>query len=105
MSEHLDGDLSVTVLARRVGMSQRNFARVFKQQLDTTPARFVARLRTEAAQARLAETSGKLAAIAHSVGFGDRETLRRQFRNQLQVTPSMFRRGVKSASASQRSGT
>jgi transcriptional regulator GlxA family with amidase domain len=105
MSEHLDGDLSVTVLARRVGMSQRNFARVFKQQLDTTPARFVARLRTEAAQARLAETSGKLAAIAHSVGFGDRETLRRQFRNQLQVPPSMFRRGVKSASASQRSGT
>ena len=33
MSEHLDGDLSVPVLARRVGMSQRNFARVLKASL------------------------------------------------------------------------
>ena len=31
MSEHLDGDLSVPVLARRAGMSERNFGRVFKQ--------------------------------------------------------------------------
>ena len=97
MSEHLDGDLSVPVLARRVGMSERNFGRVFKQQLDTTPARFVARLRTEAAQTKLAETSGKLDAIAQSVGFGDRETLRRQFRNRSQAPPSLFRRGLRSA--------
>ena len=105
MSEHLDGDLSVPVLARRVGMSERNFGRVFKQQLDTTPARFVARLRTEAAQTRLAETSSKLDAVAQSVGFRDRETLRRHFRNVSQAPPSMFRRGVRSASASLRSDT
>jgi transcriptional regulator GlxA family with amidase domain len=94
MSEHLDGDLSVPVLARRVGMSERNFSRVFKQELDVTPARFVARLRTEAARARLAETSGKLQAVAQSVGFADRETLRRNFRSALQATPSRFRRAT-----------
>ena len=105
MSEHLDGDLSVPVLARRAGMSERNFGRVFKQHLDTTPARFVARLRMEAAQARLAGTSGKLDAVAQSVGFGDRETFRRHFRNVSQAPPSMFRRGVRSASASPRSDT
>jgi transcriptional regulator GlxA family with amidase domain len=105
MSEHLDGDLSVPALARRAGMSERNFGRLFKQHLDTTPARFVARLRTEAAQAKLAGTVEKLEVVAQSVGFGDRETLRRQFRNASQGPPSTFRRGLRSSSASRRSGT
>src|SRR5262252_3306864 len=100
MSEHLDGDLSVPALARRVGMSERNFGRVFKQQRDTTPARLVARLRTEAVWTKLAETSPKLDGVAQSVGFGDGETLRRHFRNVSQAPPSMFTRGVRSASAS-----
>ena len=105
MSEHLDGDLSVPVLARRVGMSAGNFGRVFKQQLDTTPARFVSRLRTEAAQTKLAETSSKWDDVAQSVGFRGRETLRRHFRNVSQVPASMFKRGVRSASASLHSDT
>ncbi len=54
ISENLDADLSVPALARRAGMSERNFSRVFTQQVSTTPARFVARLRTEAAKAKLA---------------------------------------------------
>jgi transcriptional regulator GlxA family with amidase domain len=81
MSEHLDHDLSVPVLARRIGMSERNFSRVFKQQLETTPARFVAHLRTEAARVKLAATSEKLEAVAQMAGFGDGETLRRHLRS------------------------
>jgi len=63
-------------------MSDRNFSRVFKLQLDTTPARFVAQLRTEAAQAKLALTSQKLEAVAQSAGFGDGETLRRHLKEK-----------------------
>ena len=81
ISEHLDADLSVPALARRVGMSERNFSRVFTQQVSTTPARFVARLRTEAAKAKLAATPEKLEAIAQSAGFGDSETLRRHLQD------------------------
>jgi len=80
MSEHLDADLSVPALARRAGMSERNFSRVFTQQVSTTPARFVARLRTEAAKAKLASTDHKLEAVAQTAGFGDGETLRRHLR-------------------------
>lgn len=82
ISEHLNEDLSVPALARRVGMSDRNFSRVFTQQVTMTPARFVARLRTEAAKAKLASTGEKLEAVAQSAGFGDGETLRRHLRNQ-----------------------
>jgi transcriptional regulator GlxA family with amidase domain len=80
MSEHLHADLSVPVLARQIGMSERNFSRVIKQQLGTTPARFVARLRTEAARAKLAATPEKLEVVAQGAGFGDGETLRRHLR-------------------------
>jgi transcriptional regulator GlxA family with amidase domain len=77
ISEHLDADLSVPALARRIGMSERNFSRVFTQQVGTTPARFVVQLRTEAAKAKLAAAPAKLEAIAQRAGFGDGETLRR----------------------------
>ena len=80
ISENLDADLSVPALARRVGMSDRNFSRVFTQQVSMTPARFVARLRTEAAKAKLEASGEKLEAVAQSAGFGDGETLRRHLR-------------------------
>ena len=99
ISEHLDADLSVPALARRVGMSDRNFSRVFTQQVSTTPARFVARLRTEAAKAKIAATPEKLEAIAQSAGFGDGETLRRHLRNDLEASLSSERSRVALRSA------
>jgi transcriptional regulator GlxA family with amidase domain len=94
ISEHLDADLSVPALARRVGMSERNFSRVFTQQVSATPARFVARLRTEAGKAKLAATPEKLDVVAESAGFGDSETLRRHLLSDSGVSLSSERRGL-----------
>jgi transcriptional regulator GlxA family with amidase domain len=100
ISEHLDTDLSVPALARRAGMSERNFSRVFTQQVSATPARFVARLRTEAAKAKLAATPEKLDVVAESAGFGNSETLRRHLRDESLASVSSGRtRAVRSASA------
>jgi transcriptional regulator GlxA family with amidase domain len=89
--EHLDADLSVPVLARRAGMSERNFSRIFVRQVGTTPARFVANLRLDAARARLEETSDKVDAIAQRTGLGDGETLRRHVRARLATSPGVYR--------------
>ncbi len=91
ISEHLDTDLSVPVLARRAGMSARNFSRVFSQQVGTTPARFVARIRLQAAKARLEATTDNVETIASRAGFGDGETLRRQLRLEAGATPRLYR--------------
>ena len=99
ISEHLDADLSVPALARRAGMSERNFSRVFTKQVATTPARFVARLRTDAAQAKLASTPEKLEAVAEMAGFGDGETLRRHLRSASGSLPARTEAAVRSASA------
>lgn len=94
VSEHLDANLSVPVLAKRAGMSDRNFSRVFSQQVGTTPARFVARLRLQAAKARLEETTDKVETIAARAGFGDGETLRRRLRAEVGTTPRLYRARV-----------
>jgi len=98
ISEHLNDDLSVPALARRVGMSDRNFSRVFTQQIGATPARFVARLRTEAAKAKLAVTGEKMETVAQSAGFGDGETLRRHLRAEGEEIASQPRARVSVAS-------
>jgi len=99
ISEHLDANLSDPVLARRAGMSARNFSRVFSQQVGTTPARFVARLRLQAAKARLEATADNVETIASQTGFGDDETLRRRLRLEVGATPRLYRARAGQSSA------
>lgn len=92
IADHLDADLSVPALARRVGMSTRSFSRTFRQEVGTTPAAHVEALRTEAAR-RLLETTGRgLGDVARTCGFGTVETLHRAFQRQVGVTPGTYRR-------------
>ena len=75
----------------RVHMSPRNFARVFSEQIGWTPARFVERLRVEAARRRLEESSVGLSQVARECGFGVPDSLRRSFLRVLRVTPDDYR--------------
>ncbi len=88
----LEQPLAVATLARQVGLSPRQFARVFAGSFGTTPARLVERLRVEAARRRLEEkpTEG-LPSVAARCGFGSEETLRRAFRRALRVPPGRYR--------------
>jgi len=89
--EHPEADLGVDALARRMGMSPRNFARVFTRELAATPARYVERARVEAARGWLEDTSAGLDEVASACGFGSAETLRRAFQRLLRVSPSAYR--------------
>jgi transcriptional regulator GlxA family with amidase domain len=91
MADHLGEDLSVDALARRVAMSPRNFARVFAKRVGTTPARFVQRMRVEAARRRLEESEEGVKEIAAECGFGTAESMRRAFLRAIRVPPSAYR--------------
>lgn len=84
-------DHSLAALSKRAALSQRHLTRLFEQRMGTTPARFVERVRVEAARARLEESSAPLAVIAKQSGFGSVETMRRSFRKVLGVTPAQLR--------------
>ena len=91
MRDNPRADLSVEALARRAGMSVRNFARVFRRETGTTPAAFVEELRIEAARRSLELSRGSVKEIAHACGFPNAATAHRAFRRRLGVTPLEYR--------------
>ncbi len=90
--ENLAADLSVQELAERAHMSARHFSRSFRAETGITPARYVERLRLEAARRALEDTREPLAAVAARCGFGTPETMRRTFLRALAVGPAEYRR-------------
>lgn len=92
MPDHLDEDLTVAALARRVHMSTRTFARTFRREVGVTPAAHVESLRIEAARRLLETTDRGVADIARACGFGTVETLHRAFQRQVHVSPGAYRR-------------
>ena len=90
--DHPDADLGVAALAGRVGMSERNFARVFAREVGTTPADYVERVRVEAARRLLETTAEPVATVARRCGYGSPDTFQRAFTRQLGVTPRDYRR-------------
>jgi transcriptional regulator GlxA family with amidase domain len=89
--DHLNGDLSVEALARCARMTPRSFARKFTAASGVTPAKFVERLRLEAARRRLEESREKVERIAYECGLGTAETMRRSFLRIVGVSPSDYR--------------
>jgi len=90
--DNLNKPLTVPVLARRVAMSPRNFARVFTKEMKTTPAKFVERLRVEAARRRLEESQNSMETIAGECGFGHVNSMRTVFQRALKIAPGQYRR-------------
>jgi transcriptional regulator GlxA family with amidase domain len=85
------GDHRQAQLARRAALSERHLRRVFTEQTQTTPARFVERVRVEAARELLEATSTPVDAVATRCGFGSAETMRRAFLRVLGVGPTDYR--------------
>src|SRR5437667_5589231 len=95
--DNLNKPLTVPVLAQRVAMSPRNFARVFTQEMKTTPAKFVERLRVEAARRRLEESQNSMETIASECGFGNVNSMRNVFQRTLKIPPGHYRRHFRHA--------
>ncbi len=90
--DNLHKPLTVPVLAQRVAMSPRNFARVFTREMKTTPAKFVERLRVETARRRLEESQNSMETIAGECGFANVNSMRAVFQRALKIAPGQYRR-------------
>jgi transcriptional regulator GlxA family with amidase domain len=91
ISNHLGGDLSLPVLARQAGMSERSFSRHYAEATGQTPARAIERLRVQGARHLLSETRLPVKRISQRCGFGSEETMRRSFLRVLDTTPQDYR--------------
>ncbi|MFD7435476.1 GlxA family transcriptional regulator [Streptomyces sp. NPDC059861] len=84
-------DHSLPAMAAAAAVSPRHLTRLFQAELNTTPARWVERVRLDRAQQLLLDGHGVTAA-AHRSGLGSDETLRRAFARHLGTTPTDYRR-------------
>ncbi|HET6831742.1 MAG TPA: GlxA family transcriptional regulator [Solirubrobacterales bacterium] len=91
MAEHPDEDLSVGALAARVHLSERQFARIFRSELGTTPGDYVEQLRVERARSALAADRSPLESVASRCGFASAEVMRRAFQRRIGTSPSEYR--------------
>jgi transcriptional regulator GlxA family with amidase domain len=97
--EHPREDHRVEAMAARAHMSPRNFARAFRAESGLTPARYVERVRLEAARRLLEDTSEPVGAVAEGCGFASVETMRRSFLRALDVAPAEYRRRFRPGTA------
>lgn len=91
IADHPDEDLCVPALAARVGLSERQFLRVFPAETGHSPAAYVEAVRVEAACRLLETTDDGLDRIARVCGFGTLRTLQRSFQRMLSVAPHEYR--------------
>src|SRR5688572_11190797 len=97
VQERLEGDVSLSALARRYGYSPFHFHRFFSKTVGETPKQHVDRLRLERAAYKLAITRESVLHIALSVGFKNHETFSRAFKRAFNYTPRDYRRGCRAA--------
>jgi transcriptional regulator GlxA family with amidase domain len=85
-----DGDHSPDAMAAFVSVSPRHLRRLFREELTTTPVRFVESVRIDAAKRALI-AGASVSAAARDAGFGTTESLRRAFAARVGASPSAYR--------------
>lgn len=88
---HLGEALDVDSLARFCRMSPRHFARAFRAEVGTSPAKAVLRMRVEVARAALESGGHSVQVVARAAGFGSAERMRRGFLRLLGTPPAAVR--------------
>lgn len=88
---NLKGNLNVEVLAEKVSMSPRNFARVFLAETGNSPAKYVENARLESSKRYLEESALSLDEISQKCGFGIADTMRKVFQRKMGITPSQYK--------------
>lgn len=92
LRDNLEKPLRVGDLAKRSGLSEYHFLRVFKSIIGQPPYEYLTLLRVSRAKQLLAFTPLSVAEIAEQVGYSDARGLIDNFKRHTGLTPSRFRR-------------
>src|SRR4051794_19203489 len=96
---HLDGDVSLTRLARQSGWSPFHLHRALRRAIGETPKQYTQRLRLERAAATLLASKATITQVARSSGFASHEVFTRAFRRHFGRTPTRYREGAQAGSS------
>lgn len=83
---------TLEALAKRSRVTPRHFARLFRQETGFSPAAYQIRARVEKACDLLEEGGANIGEIARELNYPDLFTFSRQFRQQMGMPPSAYRK-------------
>jgi AraC family transcriptional regulator len=92
LSADLQGNVSVTQLARECEMSLSGFARAFQNSVGVPPHRWLLERRVERAMSIMRQTQRSMDQIARQCGFHDERHFARVFERIVGATPGDWRR-------------
>jgi transcriptional regulator GlxA family with amidase domain len=92
VAAHPEQDHTVAALATRMRVSPRHFARLFRQEIGTTPGAWVEAIRLAAARELLEGEHGAPKQVAARCGFADVDSFRRAFNRVFGLTPAQYRK-------------
>jgi len=83
--------LSLGELARHARMSERTFTRRFREEVGTSPARWMLRQRIDRARQLLESTTLPIERVADEAGFGTSASMRQHLRAEVGTSPTSYR--------------
>jgi transcriptional regulator GlxA family with amidase domain len=89
--QRLDQPLTLRLLARHAGVSQRTFMRRFAEETGTTPRQWLLNARLGRARELLETSDHPISRVARDCGLGTAANLRLHFRRTLNTTPTAYR--------------
>jgi AraC-like DNA-binding protein len=93
MQTHLAVRESMTTVASRFFISERQLTRLFRRHLNTTPQEYWLRLRISKACEMLSSPM-PIEDIAYGIGFNSLSGFQRAFKKELRLSPSQYREQV-----------
>jgi AraC family transcriptional regulator, regulatory protein of adaptative response / DNA-3-methyladenine glycosylase II len=93
IEEGLAGDVSVSAIAARLGISDRHLRRVFRREYGVTPGAFLRTQRLLVAKHLLTDTTLPITDLAFASGFGSVRRFNAAFRQHYRLNPGQLRSG------------
>ena len=95
IAEHFKEELKIEAVAKRAGMSVRDFSRRFKTATGEAFSSYVQKLRIEKAKRLLESTDFSASEIMYKVGYNDDRSFRRLFKEHTGLAPKNYRNKFK----------
>lgn len=94
LQAELAGDIRVSVIAQQLNMSEPGFSRFFKRVTGHGFIDMMRKLRIQRSCRLLAQTRMSVTDICFEVGYCNLSNFNRHFLHEMNVTPSVYRRGA-----------
>ncbi|MDF1634496.1 GlxA family transcriptional regulator [Mycoplana sp. MJR14] len=101
MEETVEAPVTLTRLARRVGISARHLQDLFQETMGVAPHQHYLALRLNAARRKVIETKLEFADIAAATGFNSSSAFSRSYRAHYHESPTETRRRLRAAGKGQ----